>query len=103
MNLQEQIRKILREELGLPSYLRRRTTKDELDEIFREATEYVLQPNKSFKKQSPQRIKEIIISIMMDDLHGKFSNWGTKDFDYDSIFNSLMDYYSDKIEELMGN
>ena len=103
MNLQEQIRKILREELGLPSYLRRRTTKDELDEIFREATQYVLQPNKSFKKESPQRIKEIIISIMMDHLHGKFSNWGTKEFDYDSIFNSLMDYYSDKIEELIGD
>jgi hypothetical protein len=51
MNLQEQIRKILREELGLPSYLRRRTTKDELDDIFREATQYVLQPNKSFKKE----------------------------------------------------
>jgi hypothetical protein len=103
MNLQEQIRKILREELGLPSYLRRRTTKDELDEIFREATQYVLQPNKSFKKESPQRIKEIIISIMMDHLHGKFSNWGTKEFDYDSIFNSLMNYYSDKIEELIGD
>jgi hypothetical protein len=103
MKLKQTIKRILNEELGLPSYLRRRTTKDELDEIFREATEYVLQPNKSFKKQSPQRIKEIIISIMMDDLHGKFSNWGTKDFDYDSIFNSLMDYYSDKIEELMGN
>jgi hypothetical protein len=103
MNLQEQIRKILREELALPPYLRRRTTKDELDDIFREATQYVLQPNKSFKKESPQRIKEIIISIMMDDLHGKFSNWGTKEFDYDSIFNSLMDYYSDKIEELIGD
>ena len=103
MNLQEQIRKILREELTLPPYLRRRTTKDELDDIFREATQYVLQPNKSFKKASPQRIKEIIISIMMDDLHGKFSNWGTKDFDYDSIFNSLMDYYSDKIEELISD
>jgi len=52
-----------------------------------------------YKFESLDDLKHYVISVMMDGLHGKLSNWGTIDFPYDEIYNFLKNEYSDEIEE----
>jgi hypothetical protein len=42
----------------------------------------------------------MFFSIMMDELHGELSNWGTEDFDYSKVHQELRDSFTDYVEEL---
>ncbi len=98
MTLKNHIKKILREEsLSESRHLRRRFNQEELDYEFEESMEYA--SKSPYKFESLDDLKHYVISVMMDGLHGKLSNWGTIDFPYDEIYNFLKNEYSDEIEE----
>ena len=41
--------------------------------------------------------REIVMNVLMDDIHGQLSNWGSRDFDYGGVRNYLTDMYIDRI------
>ena len=56
-------------------------------------------------KQNPQQYRknqfiDVFFSVMMDELHGDLSNWGTEDFDYSKVHQELRDSFTDYVEEL---
>ena len=101
MNLKQTIRRVLIQETKFPKYLRRRTTMDDLDTAFEEASDYII-TNNTFNYLPPDRIKTIIINVVMDHLHPKFSNWGMEEFDYDKIHEFLMNHYSNKMDRKLN-
>ncbi len=99
-NIEQTIKRILMEShIPPPIYLRRRFSEDELNKIFRDSVDYVLQ-SEGYKHLALKRKKEVVAAYMMDDLHPVLSNSGTQDFNYDEIFNYLVHYYSPKIEKI---
>ena len=101
MNLKQTIRRVLIQETKFPKYLRRRTTMDDLDTAFEEASNYIIS-NNTFNYLPPNKIKIIIINVVMDHLHPKFSNWGMEEFDYDKIHEFLMSHYSNKMDRKLN-
>jgi hypothetical protein len=101
-NIEQTIKRILMEShIPPPIYLRRRFSEDELNKIFRDSVDYVLQ-SEGYKHLALKRKKEVVAAYMMDDLHPVLSNSGTQDFNYDEIFNYLVHYYSPKIEKVLN-
>ena len=101
-SIKQTIKRILMEShIPPPIYLRRRFSEDELNKIFRDSVDYVLQ-SEGYKHLSLKRKKEVVAAYMMDDLHPALSNSGTQDFNYDEIFNYLVHYYSPKIEKVLN-
>jgi hypothetical protein len=99
-SIKQTIKRILMEShIPPPIYLRRRFSEDELNKIFRDSVDYVLQ-SEGYKHLALKRKKEVVAAYMMDDLHPVLSNSGTQDFNYDEIFNYLVHYYSPKIEKI---
>jgi len=99
MNLQESIRRILKEETQAGLFLRRRVTEEEIEEGLKEGFIY----GKDFFKRYPllkmKEFRELVMNVLMDDLHGKLSNWGSRDFDYGGVRNYLTDMYIDRIRD----
>ena len=99
-NIEQTIKRILMEShIPPPIYLRRRFSEDELNKIFRDSVDYVLQ-SEGYKHLALKRKKEVVAAYMMDDLHPALSNSGTQDFNYDEIHDYLVHYYSPKIEKI---
>ena len=112
MNLQESIRRILREENSLLPIIRRRVPQGVLDKEFSESLESAssmfLYVNKTYDDaMTLVRFINVVVSMMIDGIHHElhsttsaYSKW------YDDVYNSLKGYYKDKIEtkhnQLMG-
>lgn len=70
----------------------------------REASHYMMKIFKHRVEKSGRFNKEDFIhtyfSVMMDNLHGHLSNWGSEDFDYDGVLNQLKESFTEHAEEL---
>ena len=103
MNLQENIRKVLREESHqISPFIRRRS--DIVRQAEREAFSYM---NHIFKdhihRDSPigeNAFTNMYCTVIMDGLHPHLSDGGTKEFDYDGVFNEIKNIYKELIHEL---
>ena len=99
MNLQESIKRILREEKKLILLIRRRVPYDVLDGEFNSSLQFATHLFKKNKFMTLERFVFITISSMIDGIHyyihsttSEGSHW------YDDVFNSLKDYYKEQID-----
>jgi hypothetical protein len=103
MNLQENIRKILREELNESLFFRRRINMDSLNkrafQNLNDATDTFLKRYNQGQKFNFPQFKSLVIDYLMDSYHNELSNGGSKDFPYDEVYEFLSEYYHDKIKD----
>ena len=102
MNLQEQIRRILREELS--PRIRRRLSNDEMENEFLESFEGAYRLTKNRKVLSSHFLDELVyttISVMMDGVHWRFvSTLPEDEFWYDDIHQGLENHYRNRIIQM---
>jgi hypothetical protein len=104
MNLQESIRRILREETELPLYIRRRVLYDELEREFSESLDMSSNMLRNTNKDdgsimSLNRFIDVTISILMDGIHYELYSKMPEDSEwYGEVVESLKDYYKDRIK-----
>ena len=102
MNLQESIRRILREELS--PRVRRRITPDEMEKEFLESFESAYDLTKRRRILRAHFLDELIyttISMMMDGFHWRFTSTIPEDeFWYDDIHTELENHYRDRITQM---
>ena len=103
MNIQENIRRILREEINESLFFRRRVDMDLLNkrafENLNDATDTFLKRYNQGKKFKFSQFKSVVIDYIMDSYHNELSNGGSKDFPYDEVYEYLSKYYHDKIKD----
>ena len=103
MNLQENIRRILREEINESLFFRRRVDMDLLNkrafENLNDATDTFLKRYNQGQKFKFFQFKSLVIDYLMDDYHNELSKGGSKDFPYDEVYEYLSKYYHDKIKD----
>ncbi len=105
MNLQQTIRRVLREEAS-PTLRRifRRAEPDSMDKIFKYGlgvmTTRYLQNKHNWHKMNLDKFKQGIVSYVIVDLCVKYSDicYGGQDF-YDQTWEFLLNHYSDEMEE----
>jgi hypothetical protein len=95
MNLQESIKRILREELS--PRVRRRIDPYEMEKEFLDSFEFAY-----YKRQhSLDELIYVTISMMMDSIHWKFvSTLPEDEFWYDDIHKELENHYRDRIIQM---
>ena len=102
MNLQESIKRILREELS--PRVRRRIPYDEMEKEFLESFELAYDLTKKRKVFSTHFLDELIystITTMMDGVHWRFvSTLPEDEFWYDDIHKELENHYRDRITQM---
>ena len=102
MNLQENIRRILREELS--PRIRRRLSNDEMENEFLESFEGAYRLTKNRKVLSSHFLDELLyttITFMMDGVHWRFvSTLPEGEFWYDDIHQELENHYKDRIIQM---
>jgi hypothetical protein len=102
MNLQETIRRVLREELS--PRIRRRLSYDELENEFLESFEEAYRLTKKRKVLSSNFLDELVyttITFMMDGAHWRFASTLPEDeFWYDDIHQELENHYRDRIIQM---
>ena len=104
MNLQETIKRILREEREISTQLLRRLNFDILDKGFNDALNissirYVKHIDK-WNNMTLEKFKNMVISMMMDDVFFKIVGYDESyDSLFDEIFEFLMEYYSSDMEK----
>ena len=104
MNLQENIRRILREETELPLYIRRRVPYDDLEREFSESLDMSSNMLRNTNKEdgsimSLNRFIDVTISILMDGIHYELYSTMPEDSQwYGEAIESLKDYYKDRIK-----
>ena len=102
MNLQETIRRILREELS--SRVRRRVPYDEMEKEFLESFEAAYDLTKRRKISQINFLDELIyttVTMMMDGIHWRFvSTFPEDEFWYDDIHTELENHYKDRITQM---
>ena len=104
-NLQESIRRILREEINpIVRRIFRRADQKKLDKIFVDGlgimTARYLQNQHNWHDMTFNKFKQTIISYLIVDMCTKYTDicFGTEDF-YDRVWDFMSNYYSDRIEE----
>jgi predicted ribosome quality control (RQC) complex YloA/Tae2 family protein len=104
MNLQEQIRKVLREETKLIKMILRRVPHDDLERKFKESLDAT--SNNLFNLiingggvMPLDRFIDITVSRLIDRIHYElYSTMPLESQWYDEVKDSLKDYYKDRIE-----
>jgi len=103
MNLQENIQRI-KEMMGIneSSFLRRRVDVNLLDNEFirylNHITNFFLIKRDNGEEIEFYDFKRRIIDGLMDNFHDELSNWGLDEFQYDEIYDFLLERYLPKIE-----
>jgi hypothetical protein len=112
MNLQEHIRRILKEESNIPSHIKRRIRFDYVDEIFQDSVDSIV---KRFKRQkrlnSVINFKIEVITRMMSDLLPYLKRHIKTDDDvngqteniYDMFSEFLINYYDKQLRKIYKN
>ena len=103
MNLQEHIRRILREMVNESTFFLRRVDLHLMEKEFYETLNFA---SSMFLKRhyagidfTFEEFKRRVINYLMDDYHDVLSNGGSKDFPYDEVYEFLSDHFHDKIED----
>jgi hypothetical protein len=103
MNLQEHIRKVLRETVNESTFFLRRVDmrlmKKEFFETLNFVTDMFLKRRYAGIDFTFEEFKRRVINYLMDDYHDVLSNGGSKDFPYDEVYEFLSDHFHDKIED----
>tara|TARA_R110000868_G_scaffold3712_1_gene23038 strand:+ start:2268 stop:2612 length:345 start_codon:yes stop_codon:yes gene_type:complete len=109
MNLQESIRRILREETSLLPMIRRRVPHDDLEREFIESLDkssgmlVSIRQNGGFIR-TKEIFEHITISMMMDGIHHELHSTTPENSDwYDDVFNNLKDHYRHRINVRYNN
>ena len=109
MNLQESIKRILREENSLLPMIRRRIPHDDLEREFIESLDKSSGMLVSLSQngggiRDNERFEHITISMMMDGIHYELHSTTPENSDwYDDVFNNLRDYYRHRINVRYNN
>ena len=104
MNLQETIRRILREESKPTLMIRRRVPYDDLEREFSESLDMSSNMLRNTNKEdgsimSLNRFIDVTISILMDGIHYELYSTMPEDSQwYGEAIESLKDYYKDRIK-----
>ena len=104
MNLQESIRRILKEETKINTFIRRRVPIDDLEREFSESLEMSSNMLRNTNKEgggvmSLNRFIDATISILMDGIHYELYSTMPEDSQwYGEAIESLKDYYKDRIK-----
>ena len=67
---------------------------------YREAYNYMIIRFKRSPDYPKDRFTDMFITIMMDEIHGTLSDWGTEDFDYERVQKEIKDSYINNIHKL---
>ena len=103
MNLQENIRKVLREENSLLPMIRRRVQQDDLEREFRESLDMASEMlDRSYQANngvmSLDRFIEMTVSLLIDGIHYEIYSTTPLDSEwYDDVIRSLKNYYRHRI------
>jgi hypothetical protein len=103
-NLQESIKRILREETKLNPMILRRVRRDDLEREFEESLDSATNSVFHLIRNGGgimvlDRFKYITVSRLIDGIHYEIYSTTPEDSVwYDEVFNSLKDYYTDRIE-----
>ena len=104
MRLKDHIRKVLREEKRLNPMIRRRILHGDLEREFSESLQAArnmfsyAETRDEIMTQS--RFTDIVISIMIDGIHYEIHSTMPEDSQwYDNVYDSLKDYYKDRIDD----
>ena len=111
MNLQESIKRILREETSLLPMIRRRIPHDDLEREFIESLDKssgmlvsLSQNGGGIRGNEIRHFEHITISMMMDGIHYELHSTMPENSDwYDDVFNNLRDYYRHRINVRYNN
>ncbi len=105
MNLQESIRRILREETKINTFIRRRVPIDDLEREFSESLEMSSNMLRNTNKEgggvmSLNRFTDITISILIDWIYYELYSTMPDDYQwYDEVQENLKEYYRGRIED----
>ena len=103
MNLQENIRKVLREENSLLPMIRRRVQQDDLEREFRESLDMASEMlDRSYQANngvmSLDRFIEMTVSILIDGIHYEIYSTMPEDSEwYDKVKESLTKHFKHRI------
>ena len=102
MNLQENIRRILREETKHLNMILRRIDIDELEKEFNESLKYISKLFVNNYKSSPSKLSknEFTRMVLFDLIHGtRLRHYFPEDVEwYHDVIKSLQEHYEDRIE-----
>jgi hypothetical protein len=108
-DIQESIRKVLREDNNLLPMIRRRVPHDDLEREFIESLDkssgmlVSVSQNGGFIR-TQESFEHITISMMMDGIHHELHSTTPENSDwYDDVFNNLRDYYKHRINVRYNN
>jgi hypothetical protein len=103
MNLQEHIKKVLRETVNESTFFRRRVDMDLMEKEFFENLNYVtsifLEKYNEGKGFNMYHFETVVLNHLMNNYNDVLSNGGSKDFPYDEVYEFLSDYFHDKIKD----
>lgn len=93
---------------GLLNIIKRRVSARELETAFQEAQEYIVKlfkdPSHSWHNEGYERFKEILISVLMDDIHYTLYSQLPEDVNwYGPIYDNLFQVYGERMEDLYLN
>jgi hypothetical protein len=95
MNLQQTIRKVLREETKISPYLRRRI--DMLDYEVESRVGRVYRPDNICKYESAEELLNVIVEAAIDSMYWNYlSNVDTNSSEWVNIYNEMVNYLEDK-------
>ena len=108
MNLKKIIKRILREDKQLIPMIRRRISNYDLETQFLESlisTRDMFEYNKRRDEtMTRSRFTNVVVSMMIDGIHYDLHSTTPEDSQwYDNVYDSLKDYYKDRIDEYYDN
>lgn len=115
MVLDKIIKKIILEHIdeisypeGLLNVIKRRVSAKELETAFQETQEDIVKlfkdPNHNWYHEGYKRFKEILTSVIMDDIHYSLYSQLPEDVNwYGPIYDNLFQVYSERMEDLYFN
>ena len=104
MNLQENIKKVLREELNESTYFRRRIDMDLFEKEFYETLNYTTNIFLRYRDGGVDitfpKFKRRVMDYLIDNYHSELTNGGLyDDYPYDEVFEYLSEFFHDKIKD----
>ena len=104
MNLQESIRRVLKEETDYLRMIRRRVPQDDLEREFEESLDMASNMLRNVNKNDGsvmtlKRFIDVTTSILMDGIHHELYSTIPEDVQwYNEVKETLKDFYKDRIE-----